>query len=171
MQLEERVKIYKDIPDYVSCRFIPQVCGFEGNTLLHLCAHDQLEEAGLFLVDHGADLNRTNSKGETGLHIAASRGLSELSKAILKSGANPDLQTSMSPTSSEVYRQTALHLAILNKYVDVIKVILEQAQTESGQKPNLNLKNSADQTPLSLALSNGLHDIAVELLKGCNELT
>ena len=130
-----------------------------------MCARDQLEDAGLFLVDHGADPNRANSVGETGLHVAASKGLAELTKAILKSGANPDLQTAAS-ASSEVSRQTALHLAILNKHVEVIRVFLEQSQSESERKPNLNLKNSADQTPLSLALSNGLHDIAVELLKG-----
>ena len=141
---------------------------------MHLCAQDQLEEAGLFLVDNGAEVNRSNSRGETGLHVAAAKGLAQLAKAILTSGANPDLQTSIVPSSSpssskeeeEVSRQTALHLAILGKHVDVIKVILERSQSECGQKPNLNLKNSADQTPLSLALSNGLHDIAVELLKG-----
>ena len=74
-------------------------------------------------------------------------------------------------------RDTALHLAIADRRIDVIAAIIEKFK-EGGddggghrRRPNLDLKNAEDQTPLSMALSRGLHEIAMDLLRGgtlCN---
>jgi ankyrin repeat protein len=122
-----------------------------------------LEAAALFLVASGCDLDRANDNGETPLHLAATHGLSELAREILKAGADPNVQTVMND-DAEVYRQTALHLAIARRHVGVVQAIIGRLREASSV--DLNLKNSRDQTPLGLALSNNLHDIAMELLKG-----
>ena len=149
-----------------------QVCGLDGDTLLHRCCTESkdYEDAGLFLAAQGADLNRTNSLGETPLHLAAKHGLKRLSVELLNRGANPNTQTIMGQeVNAGIYRQTALHLAIMGKHVEVIAAIIRRfGDLEHGDplRPNLDLKNSEDLTPLSLALSNGLHDIGMELIKG-----
>ena len=66
-------------------------------------------------------------------------------------------------------RDTALHLAIADKRIDVIAAIIEKFKSvgDGGHhRPNLDLKNAEDQTPLSMALSRGLHEIAMDLLRG-----
>ena len=72
-------------------------------------------------------------------------------------------------------RDTALHLAIADRRIDVIAAIIEKFK-EGGDdggghrhRPNLDLKNAEDQTPLSMALSRGLHEIAMDLLRGGKE--
>ena len=42
------------------------------------------ESAGLFLIDHGAQVNHTNKKGESPLHIASQNGLVLLVDKLLK---------------------------------------------------------------------------------------
>ena len=73
-------------------------------------------------------------------------------------------------------RDTALHLAIADRRIDVIAAIIEKFKegdaADGGghrRRPNLDLKNAEDQTPLSMALSRGLHEIAMDLLRGGKE--
>lgn len=42
------------------------------------------ESAGLFLIEHGAQVNHVNKKGESPLHISASNGLVALVDKLLK---------------------------------------------------------------------------------------
>jgi ankyrin repeat protein len=104
---------------------------------------------------------RANPSGETAFHLAASNGLSELTRALLsKDLLDPNVQT-------VGQRDTALHLAIANRHLEVIKEIIDRFKQGGGRhRPDMDLKNSRDQTPLSLALSQGLHDIAMDLIKG-----
>ena len=66
----------------------------------------------------------------------------------------------------QVYRQTALHVAIENCQTSVIDAIISSSDGDRWVTPDLNLKDSKDRTPLSLALAKGLHEVAVRLLKG-----
>lgn len=69
-----------------------------------------------------------------------------------------------------VYNQTPLHLAILNKHEKVIESIIRfrpstsRDLTGSTLAPNLNLKNSKQQTPLSCAIKHAMHPIAQLLI-------
>lgn len=103
------------------------------------------------------------------MHLAAQFGLETLTRQLLNLGANANAQTIMSEENS-IYRQTPLHLGILNRRISVIQVIIQKYKDMEGdsseKRPNLDLKNSEDETPLSLALNQGLHDIAMDLLKG-----
>lgn len=57
---------------------------FLGDSLLHKAANAKLEDAGLFLVEYGAQVNHTNKKGESPLHLAAQNGLATLVDKLLK---------------------------------------------------------------------------------------
>jgi len=64
-----------------------------GDSLLHMSACLKNESAGLFLIDHGAQVDHTNKKGESPLHISSNNGLVLLVDKLLKSGGNPNTQT------------------------------------------------------------------------------
>lgn len=67
----------------------------------------------------------------------------------------------------EVFNQTALHLAILGKHERVIERIVKHKPSggvASINAPNFNMKNSKQQTPLSLAIKLGLHSVAQSLI-------
>jgi ankyrin repeat protein len=97
-----------------------------------------------------------------------------------KIGANCNLMTSplgfaeslSSPEEESVFNQTPLHLAILGRHEPVIEVILSHHDRASKKgdvgsalmMPNLNIKNSKDQTPLYLAIQLGLHSVAQMLI-------
>ncbi|XP_059091061.1 rabankyrin-5-like isoform X1 [Tigriopus californicus] len=148
---------------------VSTVCDKLGNSLLHFCAFNKLERSGLLLLEHSCDFRRANAKGETPLHLSAQWGLESMTRQLLDLGANANAQTIMSEENA-IYRQTPLHLGILNRKIGVIQAIIQKYTHMEGdsieKRPNLDLKNSEDQTPLSLALNQGLHDIAMDLLKG-----
>lgn len=160
-----------------------------GNSLLHLASIENNEEAGIFLIKHGAKVNCTNKKSETPLHLAAQRGQEKLVQCLLDNNANVAMVTSstvnsfdpFSPSSNEeIYNQTPLHLAVLNQHEDIIRAILSRLRTQpkpsTPTSPNENpsssgfdIKNSNDETPLSIALRLKLLDIAQILIdEGAN---
>lgn len=70
-----------------------------------------------------------------------------------------------------VHNQSPLHLAVIGKHENVIETIVRFKPSGGGRDlnatmltPNLNLKNSKQQTPLSLALKLGLHSVAQLLI-------
>ncbi|KAM7311320.1 rabankyrin-5 [Ixodes scapularis] len=142
-----------------------------GDTQLHLVARAGNEDGGIFLANRGAQTNHSNNKGEGALHVACQAGLAKLVRTLLDRGADPNRQTLGSAADDEEarYLQTPLHLAVLHKHGGAVRSILEykafaQQSPANPSLPNLNLKNSRDETALSLALELGLHDVARELL-------
>ncbi|WAR02239.1 ANFY1-like protein, partial [Mya arenaria] len=133
-----------------------------GDSVLHSAAWASNEKAAIFLATHGARPNLANNKGETPLHIACEKGLTELVKILLDKGGNPNAQTkkvesSMSGLPSEflpegettpVSQQTPLHLALLNGHSDIVNV----------------LNDSEGQTVLGLALWSHVYEEAGRLL-------
>ncbi|XP_046387052.1 rabankyrin-5 isoform X1 [Ischnura elegans] len=150
-----------------------------GDSLLHLIIREGLEAAGLFLCSNGANPNHVNQKGESSLHVACAKGMDKLVRALLKSGANANLQTAMtSPLSEDFvpYRLSPLHVAVLNKCKPAVLAILEfkdhekEAENPKLIAPNVNLKDSLGQTPLSCALSCGFQEIVPDLIKGGGDI-
>lgn len=98
-----------------------------GDTQLHLTAQAGNEDAGIFLVERGAQCNLSNNKGEGALHVACQTGLARLVRTMLDHGADPNKQTLGSALDDEEarYLQTPLHLAVFSKHVGAVRSILE----------------------------------------------
>ncbi|XP_064648552.1 rabankyrin-5-like isoform X2 [Lineus longissimus] len=156
-----------------------------GDMLLHRAARAGNEVAALFLASHGAKVNHINHKGESPLHTACQKGLARLTETLLLKGSNPNVQTRASldgpatPAScfeeedeAPIIQQTPLHVAISNRHEECVKVYLNHKarSSQSGDNtmiiPNFSLKDSCEQTPFGLALWNGFHGIAIQLLTG-----
>lgn len=150
-----------------------------GDSLLHILAQGWFEDSAVFLTSHlHGELNHTNEAGLTALHAACANGLARLATALLEHGARPNLQTTYGEQEDTVYRQTPLHLAVLNNHEGVVLAIIEHKKLiEKGDYPsadrsnvslvpNLNLKNSEGDTPLSLALSEGHKNLVAPLVEG-----
>jgi len=147
------------------------VCSPGGDTILHVLAGQGKEEAGLFLVSSGANVNKINQKGESVLHISAVKGLATMATALLVAGADPNLQTKLA--DGEVWQQTALHLALAHKQEAVVSCLLEFSQPSSGLSTvllDLNLKNSGDETPLALALNTGFSHLAEQMIESGSDV-
>jgi ankyrin repeat protein len=142
------------------------LCGLDGNSILHSFADMGNEEASLYLLSEGANVNLVNQRGESVLHLAAHRGLATLATALLVAGAPPNLQTGSE--AGEVWRQSALHLALVAGQEAVVTCLLEFAQPNDGLTVTLldiNLRNSMDETPLALALARGFTLLAEQMIQ------
>ncbi|CAB4063757.1 ANKFY1 [Lepeophtheirus salmonis] len=142
------------------------VCNSNGDSLLHLLANADLEKSCMFLINSsGCQTNLANIHGNTVLHLAAENGLLELAEALLE---GPNASKEIIESQNVPDRQTPLHLAISKSHKTVVNAILAFCSTnckEKNEATNFNLKNSFGQTPLSLALSKNLHEVAMRLIE------
>ncbi|XP_031365201.1 rabankyrin-5 isoform X2 [Apis dorsata] len=129
-----------------------------GDTLLHILIREYKEEAALFLIDYCKDnLMQKNKEGYSVLHEACKVGSKNLTRALLKTGFPVDeitLSTGDAP----------IHIAVLNLYFDIVIELLDTPNSNS----QLNLKNNANETPLSLAIKAPFKkgkDIVLALIK------
>ncbi|XP_006559924.2 rabankyrin-5 isoform X2 [Apis mellifera] len=129
-----------------------------GDTLLHVLIREYKEEAALFLIDYCKDnLMQKNKEGYSVLHEACKVGSKNLTRALLKTGFPVDevtLSTGDAP----------IHIAVLNLYFDIVIELLDTPNSNS----QLNLKNNANETPLSLAIKAPFKkgkDIVLALIK------
>ncbi len=70
------------------------------------------------LLDHGANVNDANNDGNTALMCAIDKSHSEIVKALLKGGANPDLKNNNEETAWDLAKNKPEILAILKKHCD-----------------------------------------------------
>ncbi|XP_054012865.1 rabankyrin-5 isoform X2 [Hylaeus anthracinus] len=139
-----------------------------GDTLLHVLTRECKEEAAIFLIDYCKDnIMKKNNDGCLVLHEACKVGLKNLAKALLKNGF-PINEVTLSTGDAPI------HLAISNLYFDMVVELLNAPNAKS----QLQLKNNANETPLSLAIKAPLKkgkDIVLALIKAganinqCNE--
>ncbi|PAA93125.1 hypothetical protein BOX15_Mlig019813g1, partial [Macrostomum lignano] len=132
---------------------------FHGDSLLHRCARDRMEQAAIYLCQLGAKPNTRNERGETPLHTAAHLGLAGLAKALLAAGADPNTQMTgcLQPSGeSDVTMQTAIHLAICGGHRQLVQTLLVS---------DLSVRDSQGNSAFSLALWNGMVDVADQLLR------
>lgn len=72
-------------------------------------------------------------QGETPLHLACLKGLTELVEVLLDKGANPNSQTHTPSTghlgleeeTTPVSQQTPLHLALVNNHSSIVELFLQ----------------------------------------------
>lgn len=115
----------------------------KGKTLLHRALERKDEFSAIYLIENNASVDVTTTQNqETPLHLLCSQshydGIELIAKALLKAGADPNLQDGEGNTS--------LHRAILATNQQVFTILLEQ--------PNISLeiRNNHGLTPLALAL-------------------
>ncbi|XP_022163100.1 ankyrin repeat domain-containing protein 27-like [Myzus persicae] len=98
------------------------------------------------------DINCSNYKGYTPLHVAAAKGQTNILKMLIGYGADIN-----SLTTSEQY--TALHLAVKNKMTGVIDVLLD------SKKCNINNQDNSGNSALHYACTIGDANIITKLLE------
>lgn len=132
-----------------------------GDSILQLLIKSKLEDSAIFLSEY-ANANYINRSGLTALHLACQNGLSKLVRALLENGASPNVQSGIGEMKS------ALHYAVENKNVDVIRVLVDfkENAAEDMEKPDFNLKTVDGDSPLSLALTMDVRDLVPILIQG-----
>ncbi|KAF3181117.1 hypothetical protein TWF788_006618 [Orbilia oligospora] len=100
------------------------------------------------------DPNIKNSEGLTPLLIALENMEPEIASLLVKNLADIDVNV------QDAEGLTALHRAVDNDYKDVVKFLVEKAETDR------NVRNLAGATPLSIVVENGEQEIVSLLLKG-----
>ncbi|XP_056639998.1 rabankyrin-5 [Diorhabda sublineata] len=138
------------------------------NSLLQVLILAGARKAAVYLCQHLAGyLNHANAEGETALHFACSKNYSDLVKALLKNGCNPNLLTNET-------RQTALHYAVKNNAEDSILSLveyneqIENSETSKDDKImcDFHCRDINDETPICLALTENRNNLVPVLIKG-----
>ena len=143
-------------------------------TLLHSAAFRNRHDFIRDLVAHNANINAIDDSGSTPLHLSASHGCTEATRALLELGADMEHKNSKGEMPAHVAArgsvscmeafinsgfdlntrgpgyETVLHIAARYHNDEMVKYLLKK------QKANLdiNARNCAGQTPLQLAGSN-----------------
>lgn len=102
------------------------------------------------LLAKGADVNKTNSAGQTVLHFCASKGNIDTARKLVAGGASARTRDRRS--------QLALHRAASVGSVPMIRLLLEN-------KSPINTSDVDGMTPLHHAVAEGFGDAAIVLLK------
>jgi ankyrin repeat protein len=123
-----------------------------GWTPIHF-SYDHAETTRVLMENH-ADANRI-AKGNTPLHLAASNNQVEVVKVLLS--FKPDLEIQYTGDGYDT-GYTALSIAALNGYADVVRLLLEAGA-------NVNHKSDRNHFPLQFAVSCNKEDVVRTLME------
>ncbi len=120
-------------------------------------------EAVRYALAHGYSPNWTLDWGEgwTVLHEAARRGFSEVARALLEAGADPN-------DAYYQFDETPLHMAAFHGDADTVRVLLEFGAQADAQLYGYEKRYDADdgeETPLDIAVERGHLDAVRALLQ------
>ena len=93
------------------------------NSLLHICAADNLDKLAIALLNKKIDIDPRNSDGYTPWTIAVSYGNTKMARLLFKHGANPNLL--------DHKKSTLLHSSVKDKHFALTKRAIE-----CGASPN-----------------------------------
>ncbi len=82
----------KELAEMLENGFDPDRKDANGNSLLIVAAQNNLKRAAKLLISHGADLDATNSRGQTALHYAFKYGFLDLFEHLSSEGASQTIQ-------------------------------------------------------------------------------
>lgn len=143
------------------------------NTALHIAALFGKTQCVIEILRNCPSLLcRTNIKGETSLHIAASEGHCEIICVLIEWAKAAPNDTDVEGTQGngnarEMMRMTnedgdtALHQAVRNGRLGVVKILTEE------DPDFLHPSNKAEETPLYLAVERGWEECVSEILRTC----
>lgn len=135
-----------------------------GESALHLSCAKAMSTVTTEMLKKGANPN---------LQTFQPPSASSSPKSIVGDGCDGVGEEDDEPVRNAVYHQTALHVAINHRNLQCVQAILDhKVYTQHNNDdmtvvvPNLNIRDSEDQTVLSLALLTGQHGAAQKLLAG-----
>lgn len=121
-----------------------------GETSLHMACNLQLLNIVQILIDNKIDLDIQDFDHEfTSLHYAVTLNNRDITKLLLNSGANPNIQ--------DVFGNTPIHYAINENSSESITILLTSKSTKSSI--NLNLWNIDGKIPLHIMLDHDYETI------------
>ena len=153
--------------------------GHNGYTLLHAASKDSSMDVIQWLLDIGADVNAQDDDDRTPLHFAAGNGDLKVVQTLLAHSADVNVTAAR-------YIGTPLHEALRGRYIDVVRLLIDNGADASRDLQGLlllalewrsaetvqffirlgadvNARFERDRTPLHLALCVGC-DEAVRVL-------
>lgn len=108
--LEELKGLINGNPDIINAR------NENGHTPLILASYSKNNEVALFLIDSVEDVNAKSSEGSP-LMASVVKGNTEIVKALLDKGANPDVK--------DTSNVTALVFATMFKSIDIVELLVK----------------------------------------------
>ncbi|KAM3236624.1 ankyrin repeat-containing protein ITN1-like [Capsicum annuum] len=137
----------------------------KGNTVLHVAAlYGHSYFVGEALKITPALLCCQNKKNETGLHIAANEGHTEVVRVLLACVEDHNTKEKLT-RMTDASGDTALHKAVRSQHLDVVKLLVKE-DSEFEFPPN-----HAQDTLLYLAAESGFHDALTNILECCKKPT
>ena len=120
----------------------------EGKTLLHLAVQNRSEAVSIDLIQYSASLNALvqagTDRGKTPLHFAVMNRLKRLAESLIIAGASVHIP--------DIHGARPLHWAVAQNDPAIVKLLLEHGA-------QADVQNDTEQTPRSLAQSNGNAEI------------
>lgn len=95
----------------------------DGNTALWIATTEAETEVFLALLRAGADPNLSNKKGGLPITIAASNGLADRVKLLLRFDADPFLKAHDAPSANEIVRGAAPNPELKAKFQEIAQII------------------------------------------------
>lgn len=129
----------------------------DGDTPLHDAITKKNDSIINLLLDFNADLSICNNFGFNSIHHAALRGNTSSMRCILNKINKQEKYWLIDERKEDGF--SALHLACLNNYYDVVKMLIENGNL------NINIKNANQQTPLHLSIERLNFDISKLLVE------
>jgi ankyrin repeat protein/uncharacterized caspase-like protein len=122
----------------------------DGNTLLHIAAHEDDIDIARYLVSQGADVNIKDNLDQTPLQIAISEANVELAKYLISNGADVDAK-------NHFQQITSLHTAVDKGNLEIAKLLVLHGA-------NINAKNFLHESPLYIAVKRSRLEVAKYLV-------
>ncbi len=129
----------------------PKEKGQDGMSALHFAGYLGANQVIPLLIEKGAPIDLTDKEGRTALHLAAYAGETSAVAALIDHQADPEIKESTNG-------MTALHLAVTQKHIETVQVLLEKGANASPEEKN-------GYTPLFIAEQENLGDIMAILEK------
>lgn len=152
------INIVRDFSIPNACHQV--TCG-RGNTILHVAAlSGNKHTAEHILRSHPSLAFRTNTKGDTPLHIAARLGHLEVAILLTNDLITNALEEGTSPLQKvNIGKNTALHEAVRNGHFNLVKLLMEKDQLLAS------FTNDIGESPLFLAVDKTFDEIALWILE------